>query len=421
MILVDNQQKTMEQLKDMFHIPLETIHKSSEFAINDNLKGYDLGSRKKRDANAQKFPSFFFTEDNRGISREIRYASSKSNVKNKKGEITEVFSPRKVQIDGDLTIPAKLDLAVFLYLHPKNRQSPFRNEATIWTYEFVDKQQLANSRIGRGDAMLSALNHAKTAKGKDLKLIAKGMGIVNVDMMTELEIQASLSDMAMANPSAYLQKVDKQITKFEGRVLDCIDKRVFTQEDTFGSIKWVWNAGDKKGQLICEVTNKTVTPEMFLIQHIKGHINEYNSDINNIQKGLDVDQKAEEFLRDAIVVTVDDEGNPIEEEEIYKDEVDSVVIEEEEEDVTLQSDDDLERELNGYSEGEEEFVFDVTEQKAEEPYFPKPEHKECHAYLTFFKGSNASPKQASDLRKEIEAGNLQPSNIREWISENMGF
>lgn len=430
MILINNVQKKPEEVARQFGVPLEELKKSTEYKINEDLKGYDLGSKKKRDFGELRFPSFFFVDDKDGISHEIRYARSKANVKDKQGKINEIYSPKKVQIDGDVTVVTKLDLALFLYLSKKNKQSPFRKdgESAIWSYEFVDRQGIAKQTIGRGDAMLEALSHAKKSKGQDLRMVAKGMGIEDVDGMSELQIQAALSDLALVNPTLYLSKVNKQTTKMEGLVLDAVDKNIFKLDETMGTPKWLWAVGSDKGQLVCEVTNNSIAPNKFLINYIMGHIDQFYSKMLNIQNEIHTYDKAEAFLESQLnpMPKVDREDFTYPTKDTFMIDKVEPVIEEESEPVFEDFEDDEENDITPEvsSDGvefESQSNFEFKLPVSEEPIFPT-DFQSAKEYLSWCKnGANPSNAHSKKLLDATKLEGLQPSTIREWVTENIGY
>src|SRR4051812_3097577 len=128
MILVDNVQKSPEELAKLFGFDLDKIKKFPEFVVNETLKGWDMGSKSRRSLEEHKFPAYFYAEDSNGKSMEIRYATSKTMRTHKNGERTPIFSPRKVKLDGDNTLCSRIDMAIYLLLNIKCIQSPFRVE-----------------------------------------------------------------------------------------------------------------------------------------------------------------------------------------------------------------------------------------------------------------------------------------------------
>lgn len=406
MILLNNEAKTLQQLQAILKFPLEKIIKQSEFLVNENLKGFDLGSKKKRDLGTIRFPAVFTIEDKNGVSYEIRYSTSKANVKDKNGKIDVVFSPKKVTFDED-TIPSKIDLAVFMYLHPKCKNSPFRtDDSPIWTYEYKDKEKIAGASVSKGDVMLKALNHAKSYKGDDLVLMAKGMGIANASNMTELEIQASLTEIAMANPAKYLEKTEKQVTVLDGKIIDAIDKGVFIMVEKYGVHQWNWNFGPNKGQTICEITNNGIPANDFLITHIKMNLAKYYDEIMSARDNINADASAEAFMRDknrkaAGDIDLKKQKAAVELPDFSEPETDDDIEED-----TIDEDYEPEFDLNN-QEPEPDFPTDFTSAKA---------------YLTFHKPEgNASNKHASQLLAAVTEANLQPSTIREWVTVNIGY
>lgn len=411
MILVDNKQLKPEEVGQMFNIPVETVKKYAEFKINENLKGYDLGSRKKRDTQERLFPAVFFAEDKSGVNREIRYASRKSQVKDRDGRVTDKFAPRKVKIDGDITVVNELSLALFLYINPKSKNSPFRDQGPVmWEYEFVDRQAVAKQNVGRGESMKSALNHASASKGPDLKLLAKGMGLQNLDSMTELEIQAELTNLALQNPQEYIDKAGKQTTKMDGRIIHAIDKGIFKFDQSFGTPKYLWAMGPNKGQLICEVTNQSITPELYLQNFIKANLDKFYTQLLAILDNVNVEEQAEAFLAkqtETRTVVEVDYTKPLESFEDATEQEEEILSEEffEDEKIT----------------GEEEPLFENTNPNPEPPFPKVGDFKSSMAYLAYYKGSNPSNKHGKDLMDAIKDEGLQPSTIREWVQKNIGY
>lgn len=297
MLIINGKQEKIKDVAKRFGVPLEKLEKSSEFRFNEALKGYDLGSKSKRSPGGNRFPASFHATDKDGLNVEIRYAKSHTKNRDKAGILMDVFSPRKVEFMGDIDVPETLEEAIFKYLHPKCSQSPFRGNVSYpFTYEYVDKQQKAEKAIEKGDTMLKALQHAKNYSSTDLRLMAKGMGIENVDGKEEQELRADLSELAMKNPSEYLRKTNLNGTIFDGRIMDAIDSGLFIKKESFGVERWEWNAGVNKGQTICEISNRSISAQEFLRNHIKSNLNQYYAQITNIQNEMDAEKKAEAFL-----------------------------------------------------------------------------------------------------------------------------
>ena len=420
MILINEVQKSTEDVAKLFNVDLNKLRKEPVFKINEDLKGYDLGSRKKRETQPNPFPAFFFGEDSRGMNLEIRYAASKSNMRDKDSKkLITIYSPRKVRTEGDLTLATKLDLAFYMYIHPKNRQSPFRKPDSVWTYEFVDNDTVAQTDLNRGTDMLSALNHANKAPWFNLPLIAKGMGVANVDNMKELQIRAALSNLALTNPAAYLLKVNKNVTVMDGRILDAVDKNIFVLDQTYGTPRWLWNAGKNKGQMVCEVTNQSVGASEFLIAHIKDNLPTFYVPLMTIQDEQNVNDKAEEFLiANKKVEEVILDTPSINLTKAPESELEETDIDDEEENFDIESKEDFPEEST--LDDQEEFEFENKSEGEPNPDFPT-DFKSAMNYLAAFKGSNPANVAGKKLLEAIAEEDLQPSTIRLWVKVNMGY
>lgn len=302
MLLVDGVQVTAKDLATRFDVDLDKILKNSLFQLNPVLKGFDLGaSRQKgravfRTPNGKYYPAFFMTRDPKtDLDIEIRFASSRThrNIGEKR---IEVFSPRNVFINGDDSIPSTVDEALYFYLYPVNRQSPFRYD-NPWVYKHQDLMEEAESKISQADVLFQALSHARSVSGPEMGLFAKGLGIHGVTAMDHKEVSAQLSEWAQRDPVFYMSKVGNQTTLFDGRVMDAIDIGVFVLKPNMGVFRWEWGVGPKKGNKIVDIVNSNEDSKKVLLDFIKSDPNAYYDDIMNAHKSVTADVTMEAFLK----------------------------------------------------------------------------------------------------------------------------
>lgn len=145
-----------------------------------------------------------------------------------------------------------LELALFYYLNPKCKSSPFRKPDEGFLYDIHMPEKLAEEELGKRKALFEAQNLIYNLKGDDLKFLARGIsiktgpntfrGISNVANLNDNEIRLQLIRLSEINHVSFMQQFRSGSTKVFGFLQSAIDERVIylSRPHTAGQT-WRWN------------------------------------------------------------------------------------------------------------------------------------------------------------------------------------
>lgn len=297
-------QITIKELSEKLKIPVEKLQKNRRFELNESFNGVDLGNSDEQRRNVKKSPkgiskpAVFTFRDSEGYDCSLRYCTQVPHPKRTNDGIVNVYTPRKVRVEGEGTHAQDNDLAVWLYLSPSNRQSPVRN-STYWLWQHYDSEEIADNTIESVDRLFEALTHVNGLTVENMIVFAKGLGIATEGKSAK-ELRAHLSIMAKNNPEDYLKKSKQEIIRFDGLVQDAIDRGIFILETIHGNTFWTWSSGPYKGNEIVHIRDKnrpaSATLKDFL--KLKENISVYWAELNKAHQRSVSDDDAETFLRE---------------------------------------------------------------------------------------------------------------------------
>jgi hypothetical protein len=239
----------------------------------------------------------FFVEDGE-VPIEVRYA--KTRRKDPNDSDLWIYFPVRIDFPGaGMQLSEDLDLAVFAYFHPTNGISPFHKVGEKTKFEFVDTLARSTKRISDLDALGEAILHAKTIKGEDARILAKGLGISGIHAKEDYEVTAELMNYASQNASVYLSKKEQRITMIEGQIEHFCDKEIFKMSTMGETRRWSWSSGQRSGETILDIYNVTVNAREALKNHILNDLNNYMFLLNNMNDSISARDKA---IRDLEVI-----------------------------------------------------------------------------------------------------------------------
>lgn len=287
MLLIEKKQVSVKDIEKLLgvSIPLDKLLKKPLFEINpaNLVKDPDNGPGAVKCRQGIDFPASFRVRLKNGTDVEIRYCTNRTPDLKTHGQ-TEIYTPKKLPFDGKAEyLSDDQDKAVYYYLHFFNKQSPFRNEGMPfydkpYEFEFQDDQAKATVQIAAIQLRSKAVAHAASLEGEELLIIAKGMRVVGVHGMDDLMVKAKLMEYAERSPKEYIDKANSQVNHIEGLILDAIDKGVFELVQNSSGKTWKWAMGNKKDQVIVELSNNVQNTPQALITHIQqtpGVVNEF--------------------------------------------------------------------------------------------------------------------------------------------------
>lgn len=291
MLLINGEIITRTDLCNKFNVNIDKILKRPEFEGTNGWMDLANPGKKRYPAGSNHLARFFVTDGELPI--EIRYCETRR--KDPKDSDLWIYHPVRIDMPGaGEQFSGREDLAVFWFFHPVSGLSPFHKKGDKPKFEFIDTTARADKRINDLDALGEAILHAKTIKGEDAMILAKGLGIQGLQFREEREITAELMDFAMKNPSMYLQKKDQRITMIEGQIEHFCDKDIFKVNSMPGSDvrRWTWTAGQRSGETILDIYNVTVNAREALKNHILNDLNNYIFLLNNMNDSVSAREKA---------------------------------------------------------------------------------------------------------------------------------
>lgn len=313
MIEIDKKQVTLEFIATEFNIPLAKIRKAPVFEINPTFRVKDVLNGGFKVPVGTAFDAVFFAKNPKtGKTHEFRFILAKGN--DRVGDkLIDTYEPRKVVFRGDAALKSDIDEAVYFYLHPKNRTSPFRSPKTTkpWRYDFIDNEARSNAVIDSIKILSGALSHATGLTGKMLKIMAKGLEIAGVDAMEPSQVTAALLLKAKSNPELYMERVNRSNeVVFKGIIQDAIDKNLIICKEKMGLKSWIWNAGKNKGEKIVDVLGNNVDQNLILFNHINANIESFYTPITQLADEVTSVENASAFLSGK-KINLGEEARPI--------------------------------------------------------------------------------------------------------------
>lgn len=297
-------QVTPDSLAPELKIPIGKLRKRRLFLLNPNFMGVDLGESDSQRRKVTRIPrgiqrSAVFTFKNKeGYACSLRYCTQVPHKKETGRGPIDVFTPRKVRVEGEGSSATTLDLAVFLYLHPQNKQSPFRT-AKYWSWCFDDPEEKADSQIKAVDELKAALDHAAAMSKADLFIFAKGVGM-DASGMDEKALRAHLLTWAAQNPADYNLKRGRRSTTYDGLIQDCIDRGIFEFVQKGGMRYWVWADGPYKGGQIVSAYDRATPQNEVLKSFLKDpeNVGAFRPTIEKLHQKYVQDDDLEEVLEE---------------------------------------------------------------------------------------------------------------------------
>lgn len=233
-----------------------------------------------------------------GIMKRLRYAESQI-PQPVGGTMKYRYEPARLNVEGaTVNFVNSPDKAVFFFLNPGNPTSPFADK-TKKKFAYMDtiaetlKASMDMSNIEK------ALTHATHMEEEELVIVAKGLKILKNDDYEMDELRVRLQQFAI-NPQTnkrYIQAMDDDMVRIEGRIRNLVDKGVFKIEKRGSSRQWVWSQGSREGEYIGDaIMNVNDDAVQRLFNYIKANLGDYLYDLRNSTGIIQADRLAREVL-----------------------------------------------------------------------------------------------------------------------------
>lgn len=250
-------------------LPSQSIRQFEYSRIKTKLDPHNPGRRVLPRSWTSK-PEFSVYLPSLGFNVSVRWGQTMQSVVDH-GIKVEKFNPKSIVFEGSaIQVGDDDSLFAFWYLHPNNKQSPFRKLNSPYYWEFTDQSADAEVDINSIQDQTMAFGLIVGDKAWSypvLKILAKGMGIANVDQMEPEVVKASLIRMAKENPKEFYSKAQSHTIPFNGTIQDAIDQNVITLVNKNGMQRWHFGTEE-----ICLVSVGVSNPLDVLRDHISNNM-----------------------------------------------------------------------------------------------------------------------------------------------------
>jgi len=317
MLFIDDKKVDRQKLADMFGVDLAKIEAQPSFELDKSQIKVDRanGNVPKVGNGISIRPKFRCTIPGTKQKAEIRYAQSQTPEKNSNGTSFD-YKPRYVTNEGSkFSFLGDLDLGLFMFLYPGNTFSPCREAGRRYDnlYEFVDTKARAIKRLGAINAKTKALSHAERTDIFDLRIIAKGLNVPGVEKMDDDTVRVTMMEFAdnPATTQKYIDAINSSTTKYDGRIVNLIDKGIIAIKKIGGNRQWYWVKGDREGEPIGNViVNPQQDASKYIRNYMLSNLDVYGVEIMETTSTMSARAKADAYLsaNDPQVSTVN--GSP---------------------------------------------------------------------------------------------------------------
>jgi len=272
MLVVDGKKVSARELVKQYKIPMPPKNNPVILMrLNRELVVWDKANE------SYKFPvatlehaSYIGIDPKTNESVEIRYQKTAPQQTVRNGAVITRYNPRKMRFEGErelIDVNVELEKYVWWYLNPKCRQSPFHTKNHEFRYERHDLEIDAKAEVDKMDDLFAALKpmYALKEAGKidELRTIAKGMKIANVDRLGRDGVIKEMLRKANENPTKFLQMITSHAIRMEGIIEDCIDKKIFVLKTREGIGRWYM--GGKEITVVRKDVDATIHLKRFVI------------------------------------------------------------------------------------------------------------------------------------------------------------
>lgn len=118
----------------------------------------------------------------------------------------------------------------FLYIHTYNKQSPlnFGKPNPNCIYQFNDTAKLAKEEDDKEELLFEALTLLKGLGELQLRQVAKGYKMPNIDDLQEVEVRKLVRAKLKENPAQFTLDLESNEIAIEGIIQDALDKQIIT-------------------------------------------------------------------------------------------------------------------------------------------------------------------------------------------------
>jgi hypothetical protein len=227
------------------------------FKLAPRLVKFD--KKNKRDSKPRSFgfdPFYVISVD--GNQVEFRYYKYK-NARQRGAVTSEEFTPGEISFDsrGEITVNVTdKDLYLWLYYHPRNSKSPFKDDRKAAWFYLENKEAEAEVKADKRRKQTMAENlvwDSRNGMSEDgLREIAKSYHMPNADQASVDEVRLYLDPLAKKDPDKFISDTNGANIEIKALVQDAIDLKLISYRQD--KKKWyTLTESGKTDDVICEV------------------------------------------------------------------------------------------------------------------------------------------------------------------------
>jgi hypothetical protein len=201
------------------------------FKLAPRLIKYDKKNKRKAAPRSFGFDPFYVINVD-GNQTEIRYYKHRNP--RQRGNVTfEEFTPGELAFDtrGELTINVMdKDMFLFLYYHPRNSSSPYKDEKKAAWFYLENKEEEASVLASKKRKQTMAENliwDDRNGLSEDaLRELAKSYKMQGVDSATMDQVRLYLDPLAKKDPEQFVQDTHGANIEVKALIQDAVDFRL---------------------------------------------------------------------------------------------------------------------------------------------------------------------------------------------------
>lgn len=204
----------------------------------------------------------------------VRYAENTTQT-SRKGFVETTYKPAQLYINGREEMVSDDVAYVFMFLHPDCFNSPFRPLDAGFRYVFKDAEAAAKSDLLKDEQEIRAMSLIigdNAYSMTELRQIAKGMNVPNVDRLSDYEVKNELKKKAKANPNKFFDDARSNSIVFNGLIQDAVDKQIIQLSTANGYKRWYFQGNEvcviPSGSNEMEALRKAIVEHMDYIPEI---------------------------------------------------------------------------------------------------------------------------------------------------------
>lgn len=215
------------------------------------FKWWDDLNKKTRYVPVWGIPASYTKFDRQGKATHVRYALTHIKEKDR-----DVFTPSNIEFENGHPIVCNkkdADLAYMLFYHTWRRESLHEDAKACFYVENKHRDAMKTNEeaqlLARAYEILYKELPNEPERKKD---IAKAMGHIGIDFLSDLEVTAKLAEEVKKNPTNFIYYTEGAHTVVKARVRHAIDNGLVTYELSTRTWYWLIQSTGIKGEQIMQ-------------------------------------------------------------------------------------------------------------------------------------------------------------------------